>query len=163
MALEFSFVDKNKHLKKQLAANFETLLHTRSDCIHHQNLEDFYNFLITYTDILTKNVYETKYFIYKNLDNSIKNHKLVIPSWDKDLSVVIMQQENYDMKHQNMIDDGIRQGIYSPNVNTTLSDLKKFQDFLHWINLGVSVPAEKESMQINRVLSNKGDIIINTG
>ena len=29
-----------------------------------------------------------------------------------------------------MIDDGIRQGIYSPTVDTTLSDLKKFYDFL---------------------------------
>ena len=29
-----------------------------------------------------------------------------------------------------MIDDGISQGIYSPTVDTTLSDLKKFQDFV---------------------------------
>ena len=42
-----------------------------------------------------------------------------------------MQQEDYDMKLQNMTDDGIRQGIYSPTVDTTLSNLKKFQDFLH--------------------------------
>ena len=42
-----------------------------------------------------------------------------------------MQREDYDMKLQNMIDDGIRQGIYSPTVDTTLSNLKKFQDFLH--------------------------------
>ena len=30
-----------------------------------------------------------------------------------------------------MIDDGISQGIYYPTVDTTLSDLKKFQDFVH--------------------------------
>ena len=29
-----------------------------------------------------------------------------------------------------MIGDGIKQGIYFPTVYTTLSDLKKFQDFL---------------------------------
>ena len=36
----------------------------------------------------------------------------------------------YDMQLQNMIDDGIRQVIYSPTVDTTFSDLKKFHDFL---------------------------------
>ena len=45
MGLEYSFVDKNKYLKKQLAANFETLWHRASDCVHHQNLEDFHEFL----------------------------------------------------------------------------------------------------------------------
>lgn len=33
---------------------------------------------------------------------------------------------------ENMIDDEIRQGICSATVDTTFSDLKKFQDFLHW-------------------------------
>ena len=42
-----------------------------------------------------------------------------------------MQREDYDMKLQNMIDDGIRQGIYSPTVDTTLSESKKIQNFLH--------------------------------
>ena len=40
-----------------------------------------------------------------------------------------MQREDYDMKLQNMIDDGIRQGIYSPTVDKTLSESKKFQNF----------------------------------
>ena len=40
-----------------------------------------------------------------------------------------MQREDYDMKLQNMIDDGIRQGVYSPTVDTTLSDLKKNSGF----------------------------------
>ena len=56
MGLEFSFVDKNKHLKKQLTINFETLLYRAScDCVRHQNLEDFDEFLRAYTDIFTKN------------------------------------------------------------------------------------------------------------
>ena len=41
-----------------------------------------------------------------------------------------MQRKDYDVRLKNMIDDGIRQGIYSPTVDATLSDLKKFQDFL---------------------------------
>ena len=34
------------------------------------------------------------------------------------------------MRHQNMIINEMRQGIYSPTVDNTLSDLKKFQKFL---------------------------------
>ena len=130
MGLEVSFVDKNKHLKKQLAANFETHLHRASDCVHHQNLENCHEFLRAYTDIFTKNVYATEDFTYSNLKNIIKNDKLVILSGDKDLCVVIMRRGDKDIKLQNMIDDGIRQGIYPPLVDTNLSDLKKFQDFL---------------------------------
>ena len=40
-----------------------------------------------------------------------------------------MQWEDYDNKLQNMIHGGFKQGIYSPTVDTTLSDLKKFQEF----------------------------------
>ena len=130
MGLEFSFVDKNKHLKKQLTAKFETLSHWASDCVHHQNLEDFHEFLRAYSDIFTKNVYATKDLTYGNLKDIIKNDKLVVLPGDKDSRVVIIQREDYDMKLQNMIDDGISQGIYSSTVDTTLSDLKKFQDFL---------------------------------
>ena len=118
MGLEVSFVDKNKYLKKQLAANFETHLHRASDCVHHQNLENCHEFLRTYTDIFTKNVYAAEDFTYSNLKNIIKNDKLVILSRDKDLCVVIMRWEDKDIKLQNMIDDGIRQGIYSPLVDT---------------------------------------------
>ena len=83
-----------------------------------------------YSDIFTKNVYATKDLTYGNLKDIIKNDKLVVLSGDKDSRVVIIQREDYDVKLQNMIDDGISQGIYSSTVDTTLSDLKKFQDFL---------------------------------
>ena len=64
MALDFS---KNKHLKKQLAANFETLSQSAGDCVHHQNLEDFYEFFRAYTDIITKNIYVTRDFNHESL------------------------------------------------------------------------------------------------
>ena len=101
MGLEFSFVDKNKHLEKQLAANFKTLSHRASDCVHHQNLEDFHECLRAYTDIFTKNVYATNDFTYRNLKDIIKNHKLVVYSGHKDSSVVIMQQEDVKIWFEN--------------------------------------------------------------
>ena len=79
MRLELSFVDKNKHLKKQLTANFETLSHRARDCVR-KNLENSHELLRAYTDIFTKNIYATKDFTYSNLKNVIKN---VILSGDK--------------------------------------------------------------------------------
>ena len=38
-------------------------------------------------------------------------------------------QKDYGMKLKNIIDDGIKKGIYSVTVDTTLSNLKKNQDF----------------------------------
>ena len=76
-----------------------------------------HEFLRGYTDIFTKNVYATKDFTYSNLQNIIKNDKLVVLSGDKDSCVVIIQREEYDMKLQNMIDDVIRKGNYSPTSN----------------------------------------------
>ena len=42
-----------------------------------------------------------------------------------------MQRDDYDMKFQNMIDDGIIQSIYCPSVDATLNDMKRIQNFLH--------------------------------
>ena len=41
-----------------------------------------------------------------------------------------MQREGFDMKLQSMINDGVRQVIFSPTGDTTLTSLKEFQDFL---------------------------------
>ena len=77
MELEFSFFDKNKHLNKQVAPYFKTLLHRASDSVHYQNLEDFHEFLRAYTDIFTNNVYPIKDFTYSILKNIIKTDKIV--------------------------------------------------------------------------------------
>ena len=42
LGLEYSFVDKPKHLKKSIAANFEIVSHRVSESINHDKLEDFY-------------------------------------------------------------------------------------------------------------------------
>ena len=51
-------------------------------------------------------------------------------SGDKDSSIVVMQKDDYNRKLQQMIDEGIRIGIYIPTEDNTLNDLRKFQDFL---------------------------------
>ena len=60
LGLEYSFVDKPKQLKKNIAANFETVSQRASKSINHDQLEDFHEFLRAYTDIFTKHIYATK-------------------------------------------------------------------------------------------------------
>ena len=44
-----------------------------------------------------------------------------------------MQKDDYNHKLQQMIDEGIRNDIYTPTEDNTLNDLRKFQDFLRRI------------------------------
>ena len=60
----------------------------------------------------------------------IKDENIAVLSGDKDSSIVIMQKDDYNHKLQQMIDEGIRIGIYAPTEDNTLNDLRKFQDFL---------------------------------
>ena len=52
MELEFSFIDKNEHLKKQFAANF--------DCANHENLEEFHDRLRACMTYLQRNFMQLK-------------------------------------------------------------------------------------------------------
>ena len=130
LGLEYSFVNKDRNLKKNLAANLETLASQASSFVSHTKLEDFHELLPPYTDIFTKNIYATKGYTYKNLKNLIENKDLVVLSGDKGCCVVILKRGDYDKKLQGMIDEGIPNGTYAPTVDTILNDLKKFQDFL---------------------------------
>ena len=41
-----------------------------------------------------------------------------------------MQKDDYNHKLQQMIDEVIKNGIYTPTEDNTLNNLRKFQDFL---------------------------------
>ena len=69
--------------------------------------------------------------MYKNLRNLIENKYLVVVSGDKDSCVVILKRSDYDKEFQSMIDEGTTNGTYAPTTDSTLTDLKKFKDFLH--------------------------------
>ena len=71
LGLDYSFVDKNKHIKKTLAANFECVADKITPEIEHDKREDLHEFLRAYTDIFTKNVYKTRDDTYHNLKNLI--------------------------------------------------------------------------------------------
>ena len=58
--LDHIYVDKNTHVKKNLAANFESLAEAVNSEILNEEKEDFHEFLRAYCDILTKNVTSLK-------------------------------------------------------------------------------------------------------
>ena len=64
------------------------------------------------------------------MKNLIENKDLVATSGDKDSCVVILKRSVCDKKLQSMIDKGITNVTYAPTTDSTLTDLKKFQDFL---------------------------------
>lgn len=62
MRLEFSCVDKNNYLKKQLVANFETLTQRASVYVNYLNLGEFNEILRVYTDIFRNRIHAIKDF-----------------------------------------------------------------------------------------------------
>ena len=130
LGLEYRFVNKNKDLKKNLAAILKTLASQTSSLVDHTKLEYPHEFLWAYTDIFTENIYTAKDYTYKNLKYLIENKDLVVISSDKDSCVVILKTCDYDKKLHGMINEGITSETYARTADTTLSDLKKFQVFL---------------------------------
>ena len=51
-------------------------------------------------------------------------------SGDKDSSIIIMNKTDYETKIQIMIEEGIRDGKYTPTDDTIMKDLNSFQYFL---------------------------------
>ena len=131
LGLEYSFVDKNKHIKKNLAANLECIADTITNKLENDKKEEFHEFLRAYTDIVAKNIYHTKDDSYNNLKRIIKEDSMVVVSGDKDSCIVLMNKKDYVSKIQKMIDDGIRKGVYSATSDNTLQELKQFQNILY--------------------------------
>ena len=131
LGLDYCFVDKNKDVRRFLAANMESLADSVKGNIDHKNLEHFHEFLRGYTDIFTNNIYATKDYTYHNLRGMIQNKDIVVVKGDKDSSVVIMKKSDYVTKLDTMIDDGIIKGTYVETTDNTLKELSRFQDFLY--------------------------------
>ena len=63
------------------------------------------------------------------MKNLIRKSDIVILRGDKESSVVIMNRSDYIEKLEGMIEEGAKKGTYKKTEDTTLQDLKKFQDF----------------------------------
>ena len=94
------FFDKNKNIKRRLAANFEYLADKITENLDSHKREDFHEFLRAYVDTITKNVYATTDYTYKHLKGIIKDPNLVVVSGEKQSCVVIMNKSDYQNKMQ---------------------------------------------------------------
>ena len=57
MGVDYSFVDKNKHVKKNIAASIEHVAGAVDKDLDNEKGKDFHESLRAYTDILSKNLY----------------------------------------------------------------------------------------------------------
>ena len=93
--------------------------------------EEFHEFLRRYTDISIKNINNTRDHTYNNLKGLIKNKNLCVLSGDKDSCVIIMNKQDYIVKLEEMLNEGIKKGTYERANDTTMYDLETFQSFLY--------------------------------
>ena len=128
MGLNHCLINKDKNIKKHIAANMESIAYIASEKVDQNDLENFHDFLRGYFDIFGKNMISTEDHTYKELKTLIHNKDVVILKGDKDSSIVIMNKTNYIKKIGTLI--GIKNGTYAETDDTTMQDLKRFQDFL---------------------------------
>ena len=57
MELDYSFVDKNKYVKKNITGSRESVAEAVDKDFDNEKSEDFHELLRAYTDILSKNLY----------------------------------------------------------------------------------------------------------
>ena len=129
--LKYCFIDRNKNVKKYLSAELEILTQQTPDCVEPGKLEEYHEFLRAYADIFPRNIYNSKDYTYHNLKLLIKNKDIKVLPGDKDSSIMIMDSKMYYEKLEIMVTEGIKNGIYKKTTDTTLHDLKLFQDFLY--------------------------------
>ena len=82
--LKQCFGDKNRHIKKDIAVEFETLCSSVDKVISPDDKENFQEFLRSATNTITQNVYRTKDSTYNLLKPLQRNKDIVLLSGDKD-------------------------------------------------------------------------------
>ena len=90
----FSFVDKNKHVKKNIAASMENVAEAVDKDLDNEKREDFHELLQAYMDIFSKNLYFSTDCTYNNLKRLIKDESIVFIPGDKDSAIVITDKND---------------------------------------------------------------------
>ena len=76
--LDYSYIDKNKYIKRNIAVELEAVANTVSKDIKPDERENFHEFLRGSTKKFTENVYQTKdktFHSLKDLRNNERRHK----------------------------------------------------------------------------------------
>ena len=129
--LQQSFTDKNGHIKRNLAVEFEAFPPKLDPFIKEDSKENFHEYLKSVTNNISNKVYRDKDNTFKLLNSLRKNENIVVISADKESCTVILNETDYVNKVNAMISEGISKGKYVETVDSTHKDLKHFQDFLY--------------------------------
>ena len=89
MGLDYSVVDQNKQVKKNIAASMENVAEAVDKDLDKEQEEDFHELLRAYTDILEKNLRFSRDYTYNNLKHLIKDESIVVTPADKDSAIVL--------------------------------------------------------------------------
>ena len=89
MGLDYSVVDQNKQVKKNIAASMENVAEAVDKDLDKEQEEDFHELLRAYTDILEKNLRFSRDYKYNNLKHLIKDESIVVTPGDKDSAIVM--------------------------------------------------------------------------
>ena len=114
--LHQNVADKNRHIKRNLAVEFEAL----SSKLDPK--ENFHEYMKSVTNIVSNNVYRDKNNTFKLLNRLRKNENMVVISADKESCTVIVNKTDCVNKFNAMISEGISKGKYVETVDSTHKD-----------------------------------------
>ena len=115
-------MNKNEKTRKLLDANFEKLAQRTSDSVEAHRLEEHHKFLCGYTNIITKNVFQTKDYTYHNLKNLIREKDVVVKEGAKGSLAVILNKTDYNEKLENMAKENIEKGTDTLTEDNTIKE-----------------------------------------
>ena len=124
-------MDKHKYVKRNVAVEMESVALRLDNYVDVSKKETFHEFLRSSTNIISNNIYSEKDNTVKLLIPLIKNYKIAILAADKEACTIILNKSDFFKKVNKIIEEGMEQGKYIENIDTTQSDLKHFQDFLY--------------------------------
>ena len=94
--------------------------------------ESFHEFLRSFTNRCTNNVYQTKDKTFRKLHALRSNDNIVLLSGDKDSCVVILDKTDYIRKVSELIEKGVSEGVYQyATDDPTHADLVNFRAFVY--------------------------------
>ena len=128
--MNYSFVNKNRFIKRDIAVELENLATILDKEVPSENKETFHEFLRSYTNRFAHNIYQTRDSTFKNLHALRTNREIVILSGDKDSCVVILNREDYVRKVDDLLEEGISDGVYELTEDKTHEDLENFRSFV---------------------------------
>ena len=103
-----------------------------NDKVPSEKKKSFHEYLRSYTNRFANNIYQTKDYTFKKLHALKSKGDIVILSGEKDSCVLILNKTDYVKMVDNLIEEGIRDGVYEYTTDRTHKDLANYRSFLNY-------------------------------